>query len=164
MPLSEEELRLLEQMERALAEEDPKFVSALQGRTLERSAQVRAILAGVVFLVGLGLLVGGAFAQLPAMSIAGFVVMVASATFGLSAWRGRHAFTAPGTGHVLAPDSDAADMHPSRGGTTRRFTVVDGGRRGRRGGRPGPRRQARSHGSFMQRMEQRWERRRHEGP
>ena len=53
MPLSEEELRLLEQMERALAEEDPKFVSALQGHTLERSARLRAILAGLVFLIGL---------------------------------------------------------------------------------------------------------------
>ena len=34
MPLSEEELRLLEQMERALVEEDPKFASTLRGTTL----------------------------------------------------------------------------------------------------------------------------------
>jgi len=31
VPLSEEELRLLEQMERALVEEDPKFASTLRG-------------------------------------------------------------------------------------------------------------------------------------
>ncbi|MEI2821672.1 MAG: DUF3040 domain-containing protein [Marmoricola sp.] len=30
MPLSEEEMRLLQQMERALAAEDPKFASALR--------------------------------------------------------------------------------------------------------------------------------------
>ena len=49
MPLSEEELRLLEQMERALVEEDPKFASTLRGTSLRRSARRRAILAGVVF-------------------------------------------------------------------------------------------------------------------
>ena len=43
MPLSEEELRLLEQMERALQEEDPKFASALRGNSLRRAAQRRAM-------------------------------------------------------------------------------------------------------------------------
>ena len=43
MPLSEEELRLLEQMERALVEEDPKFASTLRGTSLRRSARRRAI-------------------------------------------------------------------------------------------------------------------------
>ena len=46
MPLSEEELRLLEQMEQALAQEDPKFVSTLRGSTLERVARMRTIAAG----------------------------------------------------------------------------------------------------------------------
>ena len=45
MPLSEEELRLLEQMERALVEEDPKFASTLRGTTLRQSARRKAILA-----------------------------------------------------------------------------------------------------------------------
>lgn len=161
MPLSEEELRLLEQMERALAEEDPKFVSTLQGRTLERSAQVRAVLAGLVFLVGLGLLVGGALTQLPAVSVIGFVVMVASATFGLSAWRGRHAFTANDA--AAAADGSSA-AHPAGGGRSLRgFTVIEGGKRGGRSRSRGSRRQSGTHSSFMQRIEERWERRRHEG-
>ena len=42
MPLSEEELRLLEQMERALVEEDPKLASTLRGTSLRRSARRRA--------------------------------------------------------------------------------------------------------------------------
>ena len=58
MPLSEEELRLLEQMERALVEEDPKFASALRGTSFRRSARRRAVMAGIVFLVGIaGLMV-----------------------------------------------------------------------------------------------------------
>ena len=43
VPLSEEELRLLEQMERALSEEDPKFASTLRGTTLRQAARRRAI-------------------------------------------------------------------------------------------------------------------------
>ena len=46
MPLSEEELRLLEQMERALVEEDPKLASTLRGTAFRRTARRRAILAG----------------------------------------------------------------------------------------------------------------------
>ena len=54
MPLSEEELRLLEQMERALVAEDPKLASTLRGTAIRRAARRRAIVAGVVFVVGIG--------------------------------------------------------------------------------------------------------------
>ena len=43
MPLSEEELRLLEQMERALVEEDPKFASTLRGTLAASFRTPRAI-------------------------------------------------------------------------------------------------------------------------
>ncbi len=96
MPLSEEELRLLEQMERALAAEDPKFVSALQGRTLRRVARMRTIGAGVVFLGGVALLIGrGDGADGTALGIVGFLVMLASATVGLAAWRGHRVAEEP---------------------------------------------------------------------
>ena len=156
MPLSEEELRLLEQMERALVEEDPKFASTLRGTSLRRSARRRAIVAGVVFVLGIGLLMGGAMSASSnsalgfTIGIAGFVVMLGSATVALTAIRGQqHASAVP-------PDPRSA-MHPSRG-----FTVIDGGRapRLRR-----PRRAAsgRTSGTFMERMEERWRRRREQG-
>jgi len=146
VPLSEEELRLLEQMERALVEEDPKFASTLRGTSLRRSARRRAILAGVVFLGGVAILMAGAITQVPLVGIAGFVVMLASATVALTAIRGQQANTVPADPRTA--------MHPSRG-----FTVIDGGRpsRSRR-----PRRTA-SSGSFMERMEERWRRRRESG-
>lgn len=147
MPLSEEELRLLEQMERALVEEDPKFASTLRGTSLRRSARRRAILAGVVFLGGVSILMAGAITQLPPLGIAGFVVMLGSATVALTAIRGQQAASAPADPRTA--------MHPSRG-----FTVIDGGRTSR------PRRQRRTsagHGSFMERMEERWRRRRESG-
>jgi len=148
VPLSEEELRLLEQMERALVEEDPKFASTLRGTSLRRSARRRAILAGVVFVVGIVIMMAGVMSGKGnlgfGIGIAGFVVMLASATVALSAMKGQQAAAA-------APADPRSAMHPSRG-----FTVIDGGRTHR------PRRQRRtaSSGSFMERMEERWRRRR----
>ncbi len=157
MPLSEEELRLLEQMERALAAEDPKFVSALQGRTLRRSARLRTVGAGVVFLGGVALLMGGAMAQLTWLGGIGFIVMLGSATVGLAAWRG----------HRVPEERGGADALFDFDDQPRRFDVIDGGRTSKTTKASKPRRQRRpkapKHGTFMQRMEQRWQRRRDQG-
>ena len=147
MPLSEEELRLLEQMERALVEEDPKFASTLRGTSLRRSARRRALLAGIVFVLGIGILMTGAIAQVPVVGIAGFVVMLGSATVALTALRGQQSVSAEPRG---------AAAHPSRG-----FTVIDGGRSNRV--RRTRRARQSSSGSFMERMEERWRRRREQG-
>jgi hypothetical protein len=149
VPLSEEELRLLEQMERALVEEDPKFASTLRGTSLRRSARRRAILSGIIFVGGVALLMGGAITGLTVVGIAGFVVMLASATVAITAMKGQQNASTP-------PDPRSA-MHPSRG-----FTVIDGGRTK---GLRRPRRPAmgRPSGSFMNRMEERWRRRREQG-
>ena len=154
MPLSEEELRLLEQMEHALAAEDPKFASTLRGTSLRRSARRRAIAAGVVFVLGIGLLMGGVMSGKGALGFAigigGFVVMLGSATVALTAIRGQQ--------QAAAPVDPNTAMHPSRG-----FTVIDGGRAGRI---RRPRRTLRgsgSSGTFMERIEERWRRRRENG-
>lgn len=138
MPLSEEELRLLEQMERALVQEDPKLASTLRGTTLRRSARRRAIVAGFCFLIGIGVLMAGAILRITPLGIAGFVIMLASATIGLTAWRGR---TAAASDPRTYGDAD--------------LPVIDGGRRFR--GRKGP-----GSGSFLERMEERWQRRRND--
>ncbi|CAB4689910.1 MAG: DUF3040 domain-containing protein [Actinobacteria bacterium] len=140
MPLSEEELRLLEQMERALSEEDPKFASTLRGTSLRRAARRRAIAAGVVFVVGIVIMMTGVVIALPPVGIAGFLVMLASAVVGLSAVRGQQT-----AGPI---DAAAGGSHPSRG-----FTVHEGGRSGRT-------RRPRRSGTFMERMDARWQRRR----
>ncbi|HWJ66229.1 MAG TPA: DUF3040 domain-containing protein [Nocardioides sp.] len=142
MPLSEEELRLLEQMERALSEEDPKFASTLRGTTLRQAARRRAILAGVVFAVGVAVMMGGAVSGYWPVGVAGFVVMLLSATVLLTAVRGHR-------GGSDAPMS----AHPSG------FGVIDGGR-SRRGS------STRHHGhsgGFMNTLQARWRRRRERG-
>jgi len=88
VPLSEEELRALEQMERALVQEDPKLASTLRGTNLRRAARRRAILAGVCFVVGLGVMMTGAVQRLTLVGIIGFVIMLVAATVGLAAMRG----------------------------------------------------------------------------
>jgi hypothetical protein len=143
VPLSEEELRLLEQMERALSEEDPKFASTLQGHSLRRAAHRRVILSAVAFVVGVVVLMSGVITGLWAIGIVGFLVMLGSATVGLTALRGR-----PLTMPIHGPHVHG---HGSHG-----FTVIDGGRSARRS-RP------RSSGSFMDRVEARWRRRRDGG-
>lgn len=152
MPLSEEELRLLEQMERALAEEDPKFVSTIAGTTIERAAKLRALAAVGVFLVGVCMLMAGAVLPLLPLGVVGFVVMLASAVLGLTAWRGRGT-PIPDTAEGFATDPRSAQFQE-------KFRLVEGGKRGRR---PSARKRPKKQGTFMQRMEQRWHQRRDRG-
>jgi hypothetical protein len=88
VPLSEEELRALEQMERALVQEDPKLASTLRGTNLRRAARRRAVLSAICFVAGLGILMAGAIGRLTLVGVLGFVVMLAAATIGLAAMRG----------------------------------------------------------------------------
>jgi hypothetical protein len=143
VPLSEEELRLLEQMERALVEEDPKFASTLRGTAMRTSARRRGILAGFVFALGIALLFVGVLTEWY-VGIAGFVLMLGSATLALSTLRSRQA---------AAADPRTGTAHPSG------LTSYDGGRRPRRvrAGRGAVR------APFMERMENRWRRRRDTG-
>ena len=143
MPLSEEELRLLEQMERALVEEDPKLASTLRGTTLRSAARRRAIAAGACFVIGIVVLMTGVISELTAVGIAGFVIMLASATFGLAQFRAQRS----------APPQSAT--RPAQGNGSAGFTLIHGTGRTRR-----PRRTS---ASFMDRMEERWRRRREQG-
>jgi hypothetical protein len=102
VPLSEEELRALEQMVRALVLEDPKLASTLRGTSLRRAARRRAILAGVCFVAGLGVMMTGAIQRLTLVGILGFVIMLAAATVGLTAMRGPSSTHSPTVRHQQA--------------------------------------------------------------
>lgn len=85
MALSEQEQKRLEQLEASLLAEDPKFADTLRGNSQFRVQRRRAALAGLAFVIGLAALVIGVQIQ-PAISIAGFVMMLVSAIVGISAW------------------------------------------------------------------------------
>jgi hypothetical protein len=81
MPLSEHEQRLLDQIERELYAEDPKFASTVRGTRLRRPARRRRIQGIALFVVGVALLVLGVVvpqfrvADIPLISVLGFLVM-----------------------------------------------------------------------------------------
>lgn len=141
MPLSEEELRLLEQMERALVEDDPKLASTLRGTTQHQVTRRRVVLGGLVLVVGIALLVVGVLMEQTVLGILGFVVMLGGAALAITVVR-----------------SPQPSVSPTVRATGRSgLGVVDGGRRhGKQRGRS-------SGAPFMQRMEERWRRRREGG-
>ncbi len=144
MPLSEHEQRLLEQMEQQLSVEDPKFASAMRGSVARAKARRRIILGALGVLVGLALVLLGVAQGIIVVGIVGFAVMVAGAWLAITPERRK--------GPVGAVAADGTtQVHQARGRDGR-------GRRGRKA-----RRGNNSGGTFMQRIEQRWERRRDQG-
>ncbi|WNI25245.1 DUF3040 domain-containing protein [Streptomyces sp. ITFR-16] len=129
MPLSEHEQRMLEQMERALYAEDPKFATALEGSGLRTYTRRRVYQAVAGFLVGIALLMAGMVAQQIWISVVGFLVMLGCAVLAVTGWR-----KAPKPGEQQAVRTGGA----------------------------GERRQAKQRRSVMNRIEQRWQRRRDE--
>lgn len=87
MPLSEEEARLLQQLEQSLAAEDPDFASTLRGSKFLAHNRRVAILAALGFVVGLVLLLCGAVFTMTWLGALGFVAMVVTAYLFLNAWR-----------------------------------------------------------------------------
>jgi len=138
VPLSEHEQRLLEQMERALYAEDPKFASALRGSDLRGRYRRRAMLGLFGVVVGLCLLPLGIATKAFPVSVLGFLVMLGSAIWAVTSWR-----------RVPAPgDLGIATGAQPRTGPGR--TVP--GKKGKKGKAPKVK--------VMDRLEERWRRRR----
>lgn len=113
MPLSEHEQRLFEQIERSLAE-DPKFASAVRASDPRFHARRRVLVAAGVVVAGLALLIYGVVITTPLLSVAGFVIMLASLIYAVQSQR----------------RAQSPDLHVVGGTTSRR---TRGGRAGRRG-------------------------------
>lgn len=125
MPLSEQEQRLLEEMERSLYQNDSDFVARVtrrQGRPTYTSITLGVLGA----LAGVAIVILGLVMRQPLIGIVGFVVMLAGVLFALR----------PG---MRTPRSKQTPRTPSSGG-------------GSRGSSP-------SGGSFMDRMNDRWDKR-----
>jgi len=139
MPLSEHEQRMLEQMEKALYAEDPKFAHSVRARDPRVHYRRRVILAVIGFLLGVGLLVAGVIIKYIPMGVAGFLVMLTSAIWALSSWRHMSGL---GPRRAPAPAAAPAAARKRRSRSRSRSQPTDQG--------------------FMERLEERW-RRRQEG-
>ena len=88
MPLSEHEQRLLEQIERALVDDDPKFASTVRTGDRKQKARRKLQLGILMVVVGLALVVVGvavpsaAVAQV-VVGVLGFLIAFGGAALGL---------------------------------------------------------------------------------
>jgi hypothetical protein len=127
---------MLEQMERALYAEDPKFASALEGNGLRVFTRRRVYLSVLGVVCGIGLLVGAMVVKQAWLGVVGFLVMLVCAVLAVSGWR-----------RAVRPlDQQQPQAVPGHVG--RRFGAK--------------RRQQPRRGTMMERIEERWQRRRDE--
>lgn len=131
MPLSEHEQRLLDQIERALYAEDPKFASTVRATDLRSHMRRRARRAAALMVVGFVMVLFGV-KSLP-VGVAGFVVMLGGLVLALS-----------------------ASKNLQRGTTLR---SVEGTGERATGGRKAKKAKPRGQGSAKERLEERWRKR-----
>ncbi|MDC5697844.1 DUF3040 domain-containing protein [Intrasporangium calvum] len=132
MALSEHEEALLQQMEEALYAEDPRFASRIE-KTKSRALGRGRIVVGVAAgVVGLALIIFAAMSSNIWLGAVGFAAMVAGIVWAITPAKQPLRSVSP-EGEVAAPRKKA------KGGAA--------------GGKSG---------SFMDRLEQRWDKRRHD--
>jgi hypothetical protein len=107
VPLSEHEQRLLEQMERALYAEDPKFASSLRSAGPRPGMRRRTAVGVLAALAGVAALVTGAATSVVAVGVLGFVLMLVGTFLVVSALRA-------GAAEPAAPQRPAAAAAPKQ--------------------------------------------------
>lgn len=105
MPLSDHEQRLLDEIEQALYAEDPKFAASVRSARTRSRTRRFAVLCALGAIVGLGLVLIGLVANVIALSVVGFVLVVGCTGYGVQVLRGRDRATA---GPTLSGRSPAA--------------------------------------------------------
>lgn len=122
MPLSEQEQRLLEEMERSLYQNDADFVATVSGRR-GRPNYTQIVLGSLLAIAGVATLVAGVIVQLPIVGVIGFALMLGGVLL------------------VLTPGKAAAGEQKPTAGSAR------------------PAAPQRKRSSFMDTINERWERR-----
>ena len=141
MPLSEHEQRVLEQMEQALYAEDPRFATSLVGKTEARARRRRAALGLLFAIVGLGLVV---------LAVTLHEIWIGGLGFAAMVFGGVWAMTSPRTKGASLGTVDAegnVTLHAKSGNAPRKQASG-------KGPKPG----------LMDRFEERWDKRREQGP
>jgi DUF3040 family protein len=77
VPLSEHEQRQLEQIERGLRADDPRFADAVHAADPRVRYKPRVIAEAAGFVIGVGMLLAGAVIHVIPVAVAGFAVMLA---------------------------------------------------------------------------------------
>ena len=99
VPLSDHEQRMLDQIERALYAEDPKFASAVRSTDPQVHYRRRIWKAAIGSALGLFVVLAGVIVNtMPisiVISVAGFLLMVTCCAWGLTSWKRMNGVAAP---------------------------------------------------------------------
>ena len=114
MPLSEHEQRLLEQIERALVDDDPKFASSVRTGDRRLKARRKLQIGAVLVVIGFAVLVGGAVARSVPHGVLGFLVAFSGVALGVLNYKA--ATGAVEAGSASGGSGPAASGRASRGG------------------------------------------------
>lgn len=87
MPLSEQEQRLLEEMERNLYHNDADFVAGVPGRN-GRPTYTMIVTGVLIGVAGVATLIAGVGVRLPIVGVVGFILMFAGVLIALTSPRG----------------------------------------------------------------------------
>jgi hypothetical protein len=115
VPLSEHEQRLLEQIERALVDDDPKFASSVRTGDRRLKARRKLQLGVALIVLGLAVLVGGAVAQSFIVGALGSLVMFGGLAFAVLNYKAATGVVEAGSGPA-GTRGPAAPGRSGRGG------------------------------------------------
>lgn len=146
--LSERERQMLEEMEEAIRAEDPRFASQMNGARSGRGDRRRLIIGVIGAIAGLGLVLLGINTNLW-VGVAGFALIVASVAVALTP--GSNGTKQSSGLGLVGDDGSIRQPHTGHKGHKQRKLKKGGAAAAKKG-------------TFMQRMEQRWEERRQQGP
>jgi len=150
VPLSEHEQHLLEQMEQALYAEDPKFASQMQGSAARARLRRSLAIGAVGVTAGLALVFLGVAQGSVWWGAIGFALMVGGVVYAI-----RPVSAPKATLGAVAQDGSVRAHTPA--GRSGRLGKPRQAGKGSKGSKSSKKQ------SLMRRLEERWDRRRHDG-
>jgi Protein of unknown function (DUF3040) len=110
MPLSEQEQRLLDEMERSLYHNDADFVATMGTRSGARPNYTSLVVGILIAVLGIATLVTGVIVQQPLIGVLGFAIMFAGVLIAITPRR------SGGKAGTKAPSRPAKRSRRSSGG------------------------------------------------
>jgi hypothetical protein len=116
VPLSEHEQRLLEQIERALVDDDPKFASSVRSGDRRGKARRKLQLGFLLFVVGMAALIGGAVIPSVPLGALGFLVAFGGLALAVLNYRSATGVVEAGPGGPAGSSASGRGGRAGRGG------------------------------------------------
>jgi hypothetical protein len=116
VPLSEHEQRLLEQIERALVDDDPKFASSVRSGDRRGKARRKLQLGFLLFVVGMAALIGGAVIPSVPLGALGFLIAFGGLALAVLNYRSATGVVEAGPGGPAGSSASGRGGRAGRGG------------------------------------------------